>query len=322
MGEFELIERIRSRFTVPEGMVGIGDDCAVIPQKPGFETLVTTDLLVEGVHFLFDRTDPFDLGWKAAAVNISDIAAMGGRPVGSFLSLALPKGLENEWIERFIEGFAALSRRFSCPLLGGDTSASKGGICINVAVTGECRSGSSKKRSMAKPGDVICTTGMLGDSAAGLKIILNGGRYDREDEKFLVEKHFRPVPRVDEGLALAQTDGVNAMMDISDGIGSDLRHILEASDVSAEIDVSAVPKSRQLLEVCRRNGWTADELAICGGEDYELLFTAAPDHIQEVERQLEKTGCGCHIIGRIAHKGAKQIEWAGSDIDFKGFTHF
>lgn len=322
MGEFELIERIKAQFKVPEGITGIGDDCAVIPQKEGFETLFTTDLLIDGVHFILGKAAPFDLGWKSAAVNISDIAAMGGRPVGAFLSIALPQGLDSSWTDRFIEGFAALSEKFGCPLLGGDTSASKVGLCINVGVIGECKAGCSKKRNMAEPGDLVCTTGVLGDSATGLKFILDGCPAGSEMEKYLIQRHYRPLPRVEAGLVLATVTGVHAMMDISDGIGSDLRHILKASGVSAEIDVAAVPKSPQMLTVCEAEGWSTDSLAICGGEDYELLFTVAPDAFSGAESGLRKAGCECHRIGRITAGEAGQIEWLGSETDFRGFTHF
>ncbi|MBP5721838.1 MAG: thiamine-phosphate kinase, partial [Bacteroidales bacterium] len=171
-GEFELIEWIKGQFEVPEGILSIGDDCAVLPQATGMETLVTTDMLVEGVHFLLEDIDPYSLGWKSAAVNISDIAGMGGRPVGTFLSTALPKDLDDEFLKGFIRGYKDMSDRFGCPLLGGDTTASKDKLCISVTVLGECEAGRSRKRSAAQPGDLICVTGPLGDSAAGLKVVL------------------------------------------------------------------------------------------------------------------------------------------------------
>ncbi len=315
-GEFELIEWIKEQFPVPDGILGIGDDCAVLPQRDGVETLVSTDMLVEGVHFLLEDIDPYSLGWKSAAVNLSDIAGMGGKPVGTFLCCALPKGLDEGFLEGFFNGYKAVSDRFDCPLLGGDTTSSKDRLCINVTVLGECPAGRSHKRSQALPGDLVCVTGTLGDSGTGLKIILEGQATD-DQEMILRERHYRPVPRVEEGLRLAATPGVNAMMDISDGIGSDLRHILKASGASARIDVRSLPFSAEMQDVCQRRGWDPVELATDGGEDYELLFTCRPGTSIPVPHT---------VIGEILAAGsghsAGTVEWIGSDRDYKGFRHF
>ena len=344
-GEFELIEWIKEQFAVPEGILGIGDDCAVLPQKEGMETLVSTDMLVEGTHFLLEDIDPYSLGWKSAAVNLSDIAGMGGKPAGTFLSVALPDMAAygsrrhpdgtaaaasddpREFFTReFIRGYKDISDRFDCPLLGGDTTASKGGLCINVTVLGSCEAGRSRKRSAAQPGDLVCVTGTLGDSAAGLKLVLEvlesqrklsaGGAEVRErswdgDEGWLRKRHYRPVPRVSEGQKLAATPGVNAMMDISDGIASDLRHILKASGTGARIDVRSVPLSAALRRVCARRGWDPAELAAGGGEDYELLFTCRPGTDVPVPHT---------VIGEIL--AAPGLQWAGTDRTFNGYHHF
>ena len=307
LGEFGLIAQIRERFPAPDGTTGIGDDCAILPQRDGRDTLVSTDMLVEGTHFLRDDIPPYDLGWKSAAVNLSDIAAMGGQPSGTFLSLALPADLDAGWVEEFLRGYSDISARYSTPLLGGDTTASPDRICINVAVLGECPTGMARRRSDARVGDLVCVTGTLGDSAAGLKAILEGVEHDA-DVQALIDRHYRPLPRVEEGRQLAATPGVHAMMDISDGIGSDLKHIIEASSrfgraatagaekepslrsemplqqhptetgkhFNAEIDPSAIPLSAMLRRVCDKFGWDATELAVSGGEDYELLFTVDP----------------------------------------------
>ena len=269
--EFELIGRISAAAAVPDGITGIGDDCAIIPQQEGLDTLVTTDLLIEGRHFLLKDVSPYELGWKSAAVNISDIAAMGGRPVGAFLSIALPPSLasvpdepeadatakphpadaanpgnagvtepgadasdasrpDTPWIDRFISGFLDACGRFGVALLGGDTSASDGKLFINVTLTGECTHSRALTRSGARTGDIIYVTGPLGDSGAGLKLVLEraAGRLSDliPDEQMLVRRHYMPLPRVEEGLKLSQAQGVHSMMDISDGIASDLRHIL------------------------------------------------------------------------------------------------
>lgn len=319
LGEFGLIAEIKSAFDkVPDGIRGIGDDCAIIPQTTGRDTLVSTDMLIEGSHFLMEDADPWQLGWKSAAVNVSDIAAMGGKPIATFLSIALPKGLSVKWIRAFMEGYGKITELYGIPLLGGDTTSSPDRLCINVAVLGEAASGTAKLRSTAKPGDLICVTGTLGDSAAGLQAILRNAQRDSM-VKTLIERHYLPHPRVAEGLALAQCDGVHAMMDISDGIGSDLRHILEASGtddeaLGARIELGALPLSAETKTFCSRHGLDPYELATSGGEDYELLFTVEPS--AEASLNVEHT-----VIGRIV-PAQRTIEWIGSDKDFIGFRHF
>ena len=193
-----MIDRIRQGIRLPEGALGIGDDCAILPQKDGIDTLVSTDMLVEGSHFLLSGISPYDLGWKSAAVNISDLAAMGARPVASFLSLALSPEVDAEWMDEFIRGYRDISEKYSCTLLGGDTTASRKLVCINVAVLGEVPSGKAKLRSTACEGDLICVSGFLGDSAAGLRLILES----EDGPACLLEKHRRPEPRVAEGIEL------------------------------------------------------------------------------------------------------------------------
>lgn len=309
-GEFGLIEKIRTMAGAPKGVTGIGDDCAIIPQKDGLDTLVSTDMLVEGVHFLLDDITPWQLGWKSAAVNISDIAAMGGTPTASFLSFALPGTLPREWVDSFLDGYMTLSSEYGVPLLGGDTTSSECGLCISVTVLGTCHSGCAKKRSMAQVGDLVCVTGCLGDSAGGLKAVLDG--VERDDGVCrLLERHYRPRPRVSEGLALSACPDVHAMMDISDGIGSDIRHILEESGVGAVVDVDSIPVSEDLRAFCRVVGQDVLDPAISGGEDYELLFTADPGAAIPVPH---------YVIGRIVPGSG--IVWKGSDKEFFGFRHF
>ena len=245
-------------------------------------------------------------------MNISDIAAMGGVPTGSFLSLAIPKTLSDTFLEEFFKGYKDLSDKFDCPLLGGDTTSSTGKLCISVTVTGKCVQGRALKRSAALEGDLICVTGPLGDSAAGLHAILNA-RPRTEITDCLIDKHFRPMPRVDAGLILTEhhRTGIGAAMDISDGIGSDIRHIMEESGVGARIDVGAVPLSRELQLYCPENGLDPLDFALSGGEDYELLFTCAK---------------GVHlpfdfwVIGEITSTGP--LEWTGASKDNQGFRHF
>lgn len=352
-GEFSLINKIKNAFPTPQGMLGIGDDCAIIPQVSGKQTLVSCDLLVEGVHFILDDDSPlgitpFQLGWKSAAVNISDIAGMGGKPVATFLSIAVPSRIHkkgNKWMDEFLRGYRDISDKYGVALLGGDTTSSPDKFCINVTILGETASVSSDivgatythlpgfgscavLRSGALPGDLVCVTGPLGNSAAGLKILLErrtaeSGCQSGENEKYLLRKHYLPEPRINEGLALASTKGIGAMMDISDGIASDLKHILEESsrksgtNLKAVVDVERIPVSSQMKSVCVEFGWDPVELAVAGGEDYELLFTCRPD----AEIDLEH-----HVIGRVCENEATasgvDIEWCGSNRDYSGFSHF
>lgn len=315
LGEFGLIDRIRKMTSVPDpSWVGIGDDCAVIPLSPetggapASDLLVSTDMLVEGTHFLMEDISPRQLGWKSAAVNISDIAAMGGKPIATFLSLALPKTLPEQWMQEFMEGYNEISEKYGAALLGGDTTCSPDRICINVAVLGTCPRGKAKLRSAARPGDLVCVTGTLGDSAAGLRLILGG---QKGAAPRLMDRHYTPTPRVEEGLALSCLPGVHAMMDISDGVGSDLRHILDESGVGARIDTGKLPISKELQDLCIKKGWDPRELALCGGEDYELLFTMDPQETPDIPYT---------VIGEITANPT--VTWEGGSRDYMGYKHF
>lgn len=304
--EFALIRSIQSAFDgkTPQGVLGIGDDCAIIPQQSGLDTLVSTDMLIQDVHFRLEEIPPFMLGWKSAAVNISDIAAMGGTPTATFLSLALPENISGGWMADFVNGYKEISAKYGVALLGGDTTASANSLCINVTVLGTCPCGKAILRSGAMPGDLICVTGVLGDSATGFAAGL--------ECPVLLAKHFKPEPRVREASVLAGTRGVHAMMDISDGIGGDLRHILERSGVGAIVDTDSIPMSDLMKQTCQKLGLDPLEKAISGGEDYELLFTMDPSCKPEIDYT---------VIGRIT-KIPNQLVWDGSSKDFQGFKHF
>lgn len=314
-GEFGFIDYINAVFPVPEGTVGIGDDCAVLPAGEG-ELLFSTDLLMEGVHFLRSESSPEDVGWKAAAVNLSDIAAMGGKPVATFLSIALPKDAQGEWAERFIEGYRQISSQYDVPLLGGDTTSSLRDIAVNVGILGRCQSGKRLMRSGAKVGETIYVTGPLGDSAAGLQAILKGIRRS-EDVKTLIERHKRPLPRVDAGVILIQSGKLGAMMDISDGIASDMRHIMKASKVGAVIALDRLPLSSELISVCAEQGWDRYWLSTSGGEDFELLFTG-PDGL---ENELD---IKVYPVGKIVdgNELTWTVEGSAVDYDYMGYKHF
>lgn len=323
MGEFEWIEEIKRKFEglVPEGSQGIGDDCAVIPLGNGSSLVVTTDMLVEDVHFIQQQISAENLGHKALAVNLSDVAAMGARPVGSFLSIGLPKHLDEKWRSSFIDGYKKLSVLYQVPLLGGDTTLSEK-LVINVTAIGRIETKNLKQRSRAQVGDRICVTGNLGDSATGLRLLAE----QKLLPNALAQAHFCPKPYVNEGVWLGEQDEVNAMMDVSDGIASDLIHILRASQKKAQIELAELPMSGEMENVCRKHDWNANEIAVTGGEDYVLLFTVKEDRFDNLNnRYRSEFNQNLVPIGQIK-EGVPSIEWIEKggliNLDWKGFTHF
>lgn len=312
MSEFGFIDHICRRFAdLPaNGFEGIGDDCAVLPLADGDALVFTADLLVEGVHFLRHATSARDLGAKALAVNLSDVAAMGARPVATLLSVALPSDATGDWAGEFMEGYRDLSERYGTALVGGDTTASIGGITINVTAIGRVAAGRIKRRSAARPGDRILVAGELGASGAGLQEILDG----RPDTP-LADIHRRPEPQVAEGLWFGEHPEVHAMMDLSDGLASDIGHILDRSGVGAEIDLEAIPVAAG-----------ADlRTAVCGGEDYKLLLTAAPESANTLAADFEvRFGRPLYPIGRIvAQPGLAWLrDGVPQSVDWHGFEHF
>ncbi len=325
VGEFGLIRRFSPRFLahLPEGVRGIGDDCAVIEFRDGNALLVTTDLLIEGTHFLLDRISARELGYKSLAVNVSDVAAMGGAPHSAYLSLGLSPRVEVEWVDEFFEGFGELADRTRTLLLGGDTARAPGGIVVNVAVLGLAPASRLKYRSSAKAGDAVFVTGELGDAAAGLRCLAEGG--DRsEDAQELIRRHHLPRPHVDEGLWLGGRAEVRAMIDVSDGLDSDLSRILEASGVGAEVEIERLPTSDALRRECKRRGWEPEALAAGGGEDYCLLLTADAAASSRLASEFaEAFGRPLHRVGTIVESGLRYLR-EGRPVRFepRGFQHF
>ena len=311
-GEFGFIDMIRQRFDVPVGMLGIGDDCAVIPAGKS-EFVYSTDMLVEGVHFLRDAASPEDIGWKSLAVNLSDIAAMGGTPTATFLSIALPKDVQGEWAERFIEGYAKLSKKFNVPLLGGDTTSSLRDIAINVGVLGRAPLGKSVKRSGASVDHGIYVTGNLGDSAGGLQAILNNWDKTQEVDS-LIESHIKPMPRIEEGQVLMNTELIGAMMDISDGLSSELMHICKQSNVGCRIYEERIPIDYQTAIMAEELNMNVMTCALNGGDDYELLFTVSIADHEKVASMKD-----VHVIGHIVapSMGKAMITRDGAEMELK-----
>ena len=308
MPERSLIEEVRR--SVRRGRagrmvrVGIGDDCAVVRLAKGHEALITTDFSLEGVHFRCDWHKPEVVGHRCLTRGLSDIAAMGGDPVAAFLSLALPAKLPQKWVDGFVKGLLTLAKEFKVPLAGGDTAQSPGGILADIVVMGSVPKGKAVLRSGARVGDAIYVTGTLGGSAAAIEALRRGERVSRKD----YPEHFRPMPRVQVGRILRERRLASAMIDISDGLSTDLGHICEESGVGAEIEAETIP-------VARHAGF---ENALHGGDDYELLFTSRG----RVPAQI--AGVAVTRIGRVVRgrKMALVQEGWRSELRAKGWEHF
>jgi thiamine-monophosphate kinase len=327
IGEFDFIARFSDKFNdlIKNGQKGIGDDCAIIPKNKDISFIITTDILIEDIHFIKEKITAFELGYKSLAINLSDIAAMGGDPVCSFLSVGIPKDTDVEWFDKFISEYQNLSEKYNVPLLGGNTAKSPDKLVINVCVIGEIENKKIKYRSGAKTNDIICVTDYLGDSAGGLNIILNNLPEDK-DSSYLLHKHLMPEPEIFSGQWLASQKGVNAMIDVSDGISSDLNHIVKASKVAAIIGIDKIPVSRELKNISEKNNWNIDDMSVSGGEDYCLLLTIDKDCFQEISKNYQlKFNRPLFEIGKII-TGSPEISFLKNNkkIEFikKGFDHF
>lgn len=311
-GEFDLIARIRARVaTRADVVLGIGDDAALLAPPPGRQLVVTADTLNDGVHFP-RGTSPADVGWKALAVNLSDLASMGAEPAWCTLSLSLPQS-DPAWIEGFLDGFLDLAGQHDIALVGGDTT--RGPLSIAVTAMGLVEPGRALRRDGARVGDQVWVTGTLGDAAGGLALL------DREPVPALRARLDRPTPRVAAGRALAGI--ATACVDVSDGLLADLGHVCARSHVAARIDVDALPASAALMEVIGE----ADRIALqaSGGDDYELCFTAPADAGADIGAVSAQLGLRITRIGRIvAGEGvhpvdAKSQPWSSPR---RGYDHF
>jgi thiamine-monophosphate kinase len=250
--------------------LGIGDDAALISGTPGYETVLTCDWFLEGTHFLRDKHPADAVGWKCLARAVSDIAAMGAIPLCFLLSLALPRELAGSWLDEFLGGLRRAAKQFGCSLAGGDTTERRE-VLINVTVVGEVRRGREVRRSGARPGDIIYVSGRLGEAELGLRLLRERKRGLNIREPRL-RKHLYPEPRLELGRRLSEKRAASAMMDLSDGLSSDLRRLCEASGVGAVIKSENLPSVR-VTKLERKNGVDSLQLALHGGDDYELLFT-------------------------------------------------
>jgi thiamine-monophosphate kinase len=333
LGEFGLIQQIEKSFRTRSSRapLGIGDDAAALFVSPGKTLLATTDMLLEGVHFDLSYTDFYSLGWKSAAVNLSDIAAMGGVPRFCLTSLGIPEGITAEQISEFYRGFKALIRKHKVDLVGGDTCSSEVDLVISVTVLGEVEKKKMLTRAGARPGDRIFVTGALGDSAAGLELLQAKGKGLRAKDSnvnsafriphsALIKRHLRPVPRVETGRKLALSGCVTSLIDISDGLSSDLAHICEQSGVGADVYAEKIPFSKEIKAAAKYLKTIPLHYALAGGEDYELLFTVSPLKL----KKFKTLRIPAREIGLITRGEIDIIHGAGERrrLDPTGYNHF
>jgi thiamine-monophosphate kinase len=371
MNEFDFIRRLfeqtKSRKHSARLITGIGDDASVVKQLANRDLIVTTDLLVEGIDFYPDAAPARVLGHRALAVSLSDIAAMGGRPFWSLLSIGMPVEIwRDNFKDEFFEGYFALADQYGVTLAGGDVSETKAGTVIDSIVLGEVASGAAVLRSGARPGDQIYVTGTLGGAAAGLKLIEMGARLGesglaslpragkqgsnptvkegsgtepgavatgslaadtQRSETRAIEtlllRQLRPSPRVGWGIVLGEERLAGAMIDISDGLSSDLAHLCEESEVGALIDSSSMPIDKDVSQLCGRRALDPLMLALHGGEDFELLFTVRPDEVARLPKRVD--GVTISHIGEVTDQlgkirvTEKNRVW---DLQPQGFEHF
>ena len=317
MGEFELIRRYFQRPVRRKDVVlGSGDDCALLSVPADSLLAVSTDTLVAGVHFFADM-DPRKLGHKALAVNLSDLAAMGAEPRWVSLALTLPE-VNESWVAAFAEGFLALADFYNVELVGGDMT--RGPLSITVSIKGVVPEQGALRRNGALPGDAVFVTGTLGDGALALQHCLGKLQVEPDELPSLMQKLEQPQPRILAGMALRNL--ASSCLDISDGLSSDLRHILVASGVSAQIELSQLPLSPALEALTTAQAW---QLALAGGDDYELCFTLPETHRGALLLALQAASVTVTEIGRIV-AGEPQIQWLEQGqprlLTLQGWDHF
>ncbi len=296
-------------------MTGIGDDCAVLRLLPGHESLITTDFTLEGIHFRRDWHPPESVGHRCLARGLSDIAAMGGEPVAAFLSMALPRDLPQAWVGRFARSLISLAERFGVTLAGGDTAESPCGILADIIVVGTAPKGKSVLRSGARPGDRIFVSGELGGSAAAVLQMRTNPKKKLRPRDY--PRHFYPEPRVELGRILREKGLASAMIDTSDGLSTDLAHLCKESNVGAELESVLIPRA----SVGRPAREVDLDLALHGGEDYELLFTVRPG--KRVPSHL--AGVALTHIGNITRSRGiyvRNLKGVGYQLEPRGWEHF
>ncbi|MFQ6001329.1 MAG: thiamine-phosphate kinase [Anaerolineae bacterium] len=327
IGEFGLIDRVKEALGPPGAgvVVGIGDDVAVLRARGDKFLLATCDIQVEGIHFLKEAISPYQLGRKAAAINISDIAAMGGVPTYLLVSLALPKETTVGYVDGLYEGLKIEAEAAGVQIVGGNMSHSSG-MMIDIFLLGEVEAEHLLLRSGARPGDKVLVTGSVGGSGAGLALLLDPtAERTGEEAKRVLKAHLTPTPRLKEGRAIARSRLATSMIDVSDGTVSDVGHICEASGVGVRLWAHALPVSPATRAVAEALGKDPLEWALHSGEDYELLFTAPADKAEQLAVLVEdETTTPVTIIGEIIEEGMNLVLPDGESLPLepKGWDHF
>lgn len=320
----------------PSVLLGIGDDCAVMASTPGRHLVATTDTLVESVHFDLDYFDPWHLGRKTAAVNLSDVGAMGGCPRWALLNLAVRPGLADSFWKNFSMGLMSRLSQYGVDLVGGDTVSTPDRLSVSLTLIGEVEQGKWLSRSCAEPGDLIYCSGNLGEAAAGLEWLKKykkkklqrtvgiGRRISMVTIRRLVGRHLDPEPRVALGQALAANGSVQSAIDLSDGIATDLAHICNMSGIGAEVWAHKVPISRALKAISKILGISSLSLALTGGEDFELLWTVSEKNEAEIQRiAAEVLGYRPFRIGKmvVGDRVLLKTRQGTEDITYQGYEH-
>jgi len=327
IGEFGFIDRIAPLGNIrSEGVVkGIGDDCAVIALDGPDYLLVTTDLIVERVHFLKDWGTPEQIGAKALAANLSDIAACGGIPRDAFISIAVPRDVDVEWLDALYQGMSDLARTHRVNLLGGDTTASRHDLVINIALTGLVRPEEVLLRHTAHAGDVIVLTGPTGESGAGCEILLGNLHTAEQIASSLIRAHLEPRPHLREGRLLATSGSCTAAIDVSDGLSSDLGHLCLDSHLGAILYEDRIPISERLIAAAATMGKDPLDWVLNGGEDYVLLAAVKADSLEKLSERFRHAGATLLPIGEFTSSSnmiLKRADGSAQDLNRGGWDHF
>lgn len=313
-------------------ILGFGDDCASFKIDRSYHILLSTDLLVEDVHFRKGYFSAFQLGYKALAVNISDIAVMGGMPTQALVGLAIPSVLDISFVEELYDGLIKTGEEYDISVIGGDTVGSPGPVMLSITILGAVEEGNMVTRKGAKPGNKIMVTGELGSAMLGLEIIEHQegmGKKGEEanDLRRTCSRFIHPVPRIKEARAIAQRHLATSMIDLSDSLSQDLTHICRSSEVGARIKKKSLPIAPEVKKIIKKKGKDPFLYALTGGEDYEILFTVRPEDVELVkDLVLKETGTIVHEIGEIcpAEDGIILIDETGDEKPLRpcGFNHF
>jgi thiamine-monophosphate kinase len=329
LGEFVLIDRVTKNLPVNQSKVlmGIGDDAAVLRTDRDKLLLMTTDMLVEGVHFSFDYARPREIGKKSLVVNISDIAAMGGLPTHGTVAIGIPPGFTVKKTEALYAGLREACTEYKVNIVGGDTVKSPERLVINITLLGEIEAFRITYRSGAKPGDIIAVTGPLGGSAAGLYLLQHPDpAFPKDLTKNLRNRHLNPGARVREGRLLSGSGAVTAMNDISDGLASEINEICRASGAGCILRAADIPVDKAAGRLADNCSLSPLEWALYGGEDYELVVTVKPERLTELKRLLEKQGYFLHVCGEVTghDEGCRlqQPDGGFTPLEPGGYNHF